>query len=138
MYLSKVHWAAVTSHQKWIFLRRAENPIGLTYSTVELQENSTRPFLSFLAMSLAAEGAITIPHSAKGTGTLSNTNQTQSDTENNSDLSSLRGGVYIPKSKRKSKCSPTRIDPPVTRSKRKAGVGTALQVLCYFSPQKNL
>ncbi|KAL5482920.1 hypothetical protein ACEPAI_9515 [Sanghuangporus weigelae] len=52
----KARWGAVTSHEKWVFIRLhpGEQPY-MTFSSVELQENNTRPFRALLAMILAAE-----------------------------------------------------------------------------------
>ena len=59
MVAHKVHWAAVTSHDKWIFFRLHPDLNGdppkpyISFSTVEAQENNTRPFRALLAMMLA-------------------------------------------------------------------------------------
>ena len=58
---ANIHWAAITSYHKWMFLRRTDEPATFTYSTVELQNDNPRPFMALLATSLAAEGRITIP-----------------------------------------------------------------------------
>ncbi|KAL5512706.1 hypothetical protein ACEPAG_2972 [Sanghuangporus baumii] len=52
----KARWGAVTSHEKWVFIRLhpGEQPY-ITFSSVEPQENNTRPFRALLAMTLAVE-----------------------------------------------------------------------------------
>ncbi|KAL5481084.1 hypothetical protein ACEPAI_10025 [Sanghuangporus weigelae] len=52
----KAHWGAITSHEKWLFLRLhpGDDPF-ITFSVVEKQEDNTRPFRTLLAMILAAE-----------------------------------------------------------------------------------
>ncbi|OCB90009.1 kinase-like protein [Sanghuangporus baumii] len=52
----KARWGAITSHEKWLFIRLhpGEDPF-ITFSAVEKQEDNTRPFRALLAMLLAAE-----------------------------------------------------------------------------------
>ena len=52
----KARWGAITSHEQWVFIRLhpGSDPY-ITFSSVELQENNTRPFRALLAMVLAAE-----------------------------------------------------------------------------------
>ena len=61
MTLSGTKWAIVTSHHKWVFLRKLDDRPVMLYSGVELQEENTRPFRALIAMILAAGGLITIP-----------------------------------------------------------------------------
>ena len=55
----KVHWAALTSHDKWVFLRLHPDLDGnppepyVSFSTAELQRDNTRPFRALFAMMLA-------------------------------------------------------------------------------------
>ena len=133
MYLSGVHWSAVTSHHKWIFLRRVENPVGLRYSTVELQENNTRPFLALLAMFLAAQGAITVSPPEENDNPLSRIEQSQSDAEPNSNRYSSGGYDFISKSISVSTCP----SPLVTDSHEISGEGGKLQVLLHLFHRKN-
>ena len=52
----KALWGAITSHEKWIFVRLhpGDEPY-ISFSSIELQSDSTRPFRALLAIMLAAE-----------------------------------------------------------------------------------
>lgn len=52
----KARWGTITSSKKWVFLRLhpGAEPY-ITFSSVEMQANNTRPFRALLAMMLAAE-----------------------------------------------------------------------------------
>ncbi|KAL5512466.1 hypothetical protein ACEPAG_3119 [Sanghuangporus baumii] len=59
-------WLALSSHEKWVFLRfhpRDDGPF-ISYSAIERQDNSTRPFRALLAMLLDAEGELTVESKA--------------------------------------------------------------------------
>ncbi|KAJ4473890.1 hypothetical protein J3R30DRAFT_3684842 [Lentinula aciculospora] len=67
LYMSshKVNWLALTSHHKWIFFRLhpssdKEPEPYISYSSVEMMENNTRPFRALLAMMLATVGEIKV------------------------------------------------------------------------------
>ncbi|KAL5483003.1 GSE1_5 [Sanghuangporus weigelae] len=60
-------WLALSSHEKWVFLRfhpRDDGPF-ISYSAIERQDNSTRPFRALLAMLLDAEGELTAESKVK-------------------------------------------------------------------------
>ncbi|KAL5522766.1 hypothetical protein ACEPAG_8784 [Sanghuangporus baumii] len=52
----KARWGAITSHEKWLFIRLhpCDDPF-ITFSVVEKQKDNTRPFRALLAMLLTAE-----------------------------------------------------------------------------------
>ena len=82
-------WAAITSYHKWVFLRRTCDPYTFTYSTVELQAGSPRPFLTLLAIMLAADGHITVPLLNVGNIPLDSSSRSQAEPETGSGDSAI-------------------------------------------------
>ncbi|KAL5501321.1 hypothetical protein ACEPAH_8581 [Sanghuangporus vaninii] len=117
----KARWGAITSHEKWVFLRLhpGEQPY-ITFSSVELQENNTRPFCALLAMILAAKLNLEVESHANmqlTLKTIDDDDEESESTENSSDADpredenvSFRGSGRV-----------TREEPPVTRPGNRAG-----------------
>lgn len=65
-------WAALTCHDKWLFVRLHRGTVShqayITFSTVEGQTSNTRPFRALLGMMLAAKEDIDVEsHADLGT-----------------------------------------------------------------------
>ena len=93
---TKVYWAAITSYHKWVFLRRTEEPATYTYSTVEIQSGNPRPFMTLLAIILAADGHITVPLLNVGNIPLDSSSQSQAEPgtgSGDSAISSIDGTI---------------------------------------------